>query len=95
MNGIEIEQLRHLIEDTLRRVGMSDIPWYCVVEPSSERQRMAAERRPAHRSIRVVWKRRERVLEFFDLRGDRFQTVSISNDRPEGPVEMSVAGSSA
>jgi hypothetical protein len=93
--GFEIEQLRHLIEDTLSESGMSDAPWYCVVEPSSQRRAAAVDRRPAYRSVRVVWKKREDLLEFFDENGSLFQTIPTAEARSEGSAGVSTAGTPA
>jgi hypothetical protein len=89
VNGFEMEHLRDLIESTLSEAGMSDVPWYCTAEPSSLRQRPPTDRRSGGRTIRVVWKRREDILDFFDENGNLFQTVPVGDGR------LSAAGSSA
>jgi hypothetical protein len=93
VNGFEIEQLRHLIENTLSKAGMADAPWYCVVEPASQPARLPIDRRTAYRSVRVVWKNREDLLDFFDENGSLFQTVPLGDGRAEASPALSAAGS--
>ena len=90
MIGVEIEQLRHLIENALSQAGMSDAAWYCVAEPS--RRRQPIDRRTTHRSVRVVWKKREGLLEFFDEDGCLFQTVPIAEGRTKTSARRQASG---
>lgn len=94
MNGIEIEQLRDVIESALDDCGMSDVPWYCTAEPSSH-QGPPADRRLGNPGVRVVWKRRENTLDFFDESGDIFHTARIGEDRREAALELTAAGAVA
>lgn len=91
VSSLEIEQLRHLIENTLGEAGMSGTPWYCVMEPCSERLRQTIDRRPVHRSVRVVWKKREDLLEFFDENGGLFQTIPVAEGGAEASAGLSAA----
>lgn len=92
MNGTEIEQLRDVIESTLDDCGMADVPWYCTAEPSAPRQRPSMDRRLEGPAVRVLWKRREGVLEFCDERGGLFRTVHLENEHTAEPLELTAAG---
>jgi len=94
LNGIEIEQLRDVIESTLSDCGMPDVPWYCTKEPSSRRG-LPADRRLESPGVRVVWKWREDTLEFFNESGKPFRTLLLGAGRRRAPVEFSAAGAGA
>lgn len=42
--------------------------------------------------MRVLWKRREGVLEFCDERGGLFRTVHLGDDRAAEPLELTAVG---
>jgi len=92
--GIEIEQLRDVIESTLSDCGMRDVPWYCTKEPSS-RQGHSLDRRPGGPCVRVVWKWREKTLEFFNEREESFRRLLLGDGLRRSPGELSAAGAGA
>jgi hypothetical protein len=78
VNGIQIDQLRELIEETLQGLGMSESPWYCAVEPFSPRLR--GDERGRSPGVRIIWRKSRGILEFFDERGKLLDAVKIGEE---------------
>jgi hypothetical protein len=79
VNGIQIDQLRERIEETLDGLGMSESPWYCAVEPFSPRLR--SDDRGRSPGVRIIWRKSRGILEFFDERGKLLDTVKIGDEQ--------------